>query len=102
MVDYGEAQRIVVEGKPTALEWFIVEHEPERSRDRQKFRQELQDVINEAVSGACVHGSQNFQIVESAKFPLSRSESATLWFCLGAVAASVVVCIVGMILKGMQ
>jgi CHASE3 domain sensor protein len=48
MLTFEEARSVVVDGKPTALDWFIVEHEPIGVPQSEKFRRELADVIREA------------------------------------------------------
>lgn len=91
MLDYSEAQRIVVEGKPTALEWFIVENEPANIREATRFRRELQDVIDESVMNSLAA-----PVAVDDTQPLTPSEFATAWFCIGCVFAVTVIS-VGMI-----
>jgi len=49
MKEYAEAQDSLLEGKPTALDWFIVEYEPDQGKGREQFRKMLQEVIDEAI-----------------------------------------------------
>lgn len=48
MLTFEQARSVVVDGKPTALDWFIVEHEPIGVPQSAKFRRELAEVIREA------------------------------------------------------